>query len=298
MKNVQSITAGLISTVSFLDVDGPVVDPTSRKPSKDVIMHIASTLLAGNPVVLNTGRDASYVLKNVVFHVLLFSTIEALSRLIIIGEYGGSVTTFDTKGVSHTVIDDELLVPLELRYEFRNLIERGVGNYRAYFSLDKDVGVTLERAGETEQLAHEWKKHTQHPEMLELVSRSEKLVEGTPFKVLWAPTAIDIMHEKASKAYGARKGIEALQAAGYDLTAVSRFISFGDAVSDADMAHELYRFLGETNSTADNIFVYVGDAHLAETVEAVTSPDFKTYISNAQNTEGTMEALAYFGMLS
>jgi hydroxymethylpyrimidine pyrophosphatase-like HAD family hydrolase len=232
----------------LFDVDGVFTDPQEKKVVHEALFdEIITQLEAGEPVCFNTGRSDSWVMDRVVDTILeRVQDKDTLRNLIIVGEKGGTWTTFTAKGEAVHAAVETISVPDELKVRVRSLINE---KYRdvMFFDESKETMISIE-------MVDGYNLDTFTERQAEFVKDVQTLLVETKTDSIYRidPTTIatDIESPNVSKALGSDRFIEFLKSRGIK---VASFETFGDSNSDAAMADELAR-RGQPVE-----FIYVGN---------------------------------------
>jgi hypothetical protein len=235
----------------LFDVDGPVTDPVQKRViHPELLDKIATRLISGEPVGLNTGRATAWIMERVVKPLgASLETIidrmdiddlttaeamlgEALNRFCVIGEKGGDWVVFNKDGQPHSGFSQLLKTPDEVRFQIQALVE---AKYMDSMFVDP-----LKRTMMTVEMNDGYKREEFSKQQKRLKSEVEKILQasgfGRDFKVLTTPIATDIESIHVGKALGALRIAEWMR----DLRInPQRFLTFGDDESDMDMAKML-----------------------------------------------------------
>lgn len=232
----------------LFDVDGVVTDPQEKRvTNNEMFDEIITQLEAGEPVCFNTGRSDAWVMDRVVNTILeRIQDKDILRNLIIVGEKGGTWTTFSSEGEPVHSAVETISVPDDLKARVRTLIDEKYSDVM-FFDESKETMISVEMVD-----GYDLAAFTQR--QTEFVKDVQKLLveTGTDSTYRIDPTTIatDVESPNVSKALGSDRFIEFLKSRGVK---VDEFETFGDSASDAAMTDELVR----RGQNAE--FVYVGN---------------------------------------
>lgn len=246
-------TRTFVPQAELYDVDGVLTDPVSKVPDSHLLDDIAAKLHAGMPIGLNTGRATQWINEHVVPELKnRLNNDSLLNNLVVIGEKGGTWTYFDELGNMVDGRSKYLAVPNELVQKVTDVVTKDFAD-TMFVDKDKTTMLTIEIANGLNN--HEAFKAAQ----ARLVARLMDILKETDLHDIYRvdPTTIatDIESPLVGKDLGAERFTQWLQDKG---VVAERFITFGDSISDADMALELQR------SGRDATFVYVGPTEKLE----------------------------------
>lgn len=230
------------------DVDGVVTDPREKAVIYESMLdEMISRLELGEPVCFNTGRSDSWVMERVVSTMLeKIQNKEILRNLIIVGEKGGTWTTFSETGApAHSAVET-ISVPDELKDKVRKLIDDKYGD-AMFFDESKETMLSVEMVDGYDLAAftERQKQFVRDIEALLVETGTDSIYRIDPTTI-----ATDVESPYVGKALGSDRFIEFLNSRGIKVEA---FETFGDSASDAAMADELARRGKQVE------FVYVGN---------------------------------------
>lgn len=230
------------------DVDGVLTDPREKIVIyEEIFDEIIAQLEAGEPVCFNTGRSDSWVMERVITSILERIQDKAILRnLIIVGEKGGTWTTFNLNGEPVHSAVETISVPSELKNRVRTLIEDKYSDVM-FFDESKETMISIEMAD-----GYDLASFTERQKEFVRDIQSILTETGTDSIYRIDPTTIatDIESPNVGKALGSDRFIEFLKIRGIKVDA---FETFGDSASDAAMTDELVRRGQEAE------FIYVGN---------------------------------------
>lgn len=208
---------------------------------------MAAQLERGEPVCFNTGRSDSWVMERVAATILeRIQDTSVLSNLIIVGEKGGTWTTFNQNGEPVHSAVETISVPSELKNRVRTLINDKYSDVM-FFDESKETMISVEMVD-----GYDLASFTERQKEFVRDIQSILAETGTDSIYRIDPTTIatDVESPNVGKALGSDRFIEFLKSRGIKADA---FETFGDSASDAAMADELVRRGQEAE------FVYVGN---------------------------------------
>jgi hydroxymethylpyrimidine pyrophosphatase-like HAD family hydrolase len=232
----------------LFDVDGVITNPQEKKISDEAMFdEIIARLQAGEPVCFNTGRSTSWVEERVVGPMLeKLEDRSILQNLIVVGEKGGTWTTFGLEGEPRHDAVATISVPDELKDRVRGLIDEKYSD-AMFFDESKETMLSVEMADGYDLAAF---TALQADFVRDLQALLIETGTDTTYRIDPTTIATDVESPNVSKALGSDRFIEFLKARD---VVVDSFEAFGDSGSDAAMADELAR-RGRTVE-----FVYVGN---------------------------------------
>ncbi len=263
------------SEAYIFDIDGVLVSIKTHAIENPQILQFLIKLLEKNePVALNTGRPLSWVKK------AILSPIETeipdkslLKNLIAVCEKGGVILTFDESGNEEIFVDPDINISDDIKQAIKKMIQDKFPN-EVFYDEEKLTMITVEMKDITLDRFNEI-----HPLLdLEIAKILKDLDKDG--KIKFTPTTIDtdIENRFVGKDFGASKILSWLSKNGHSK---DRFITFGDSLSDLDMAEHLYK---EGYSVE---FIFTGEKEIN-----INNYGFKITITNKKYDEGTLEYLS------
>ena len=231
-----------------LDVDGVVTDPQEKAvTNQEIYDEFLARLEAGEPVCFNTGRSDKWVMERVIATITERVSDPAILRnLIIVGEKGGTWTTFTEAGEPVHCAVETISVPNELKDGVRTLIDEKYSDVM-FFDESKETMLSVEMV-DGYDLDEFTKRQKQFVKDVELLLKETGT--DTTYRIDPTTIATDVESPYVGKALGSDRFLEFLKNRGIK---VKKFKTFGDSASDAAMADELAR------RGQDVEFVYVGN---------------------------------------
>jgi hydroxymethylpyrimidine pyrophosphatase-like HAD family hydrolase len=218
------------------DVDGVLTDPQEKIViHEEILDEIIAQLERDEPVCFNTGRSDAWVMDRVVTTMLeKIQDKDILRNLIIVGEKGGTWTTFNQEGEpAHSAVET-ISVPAELKDRVRALIGEKYSDVM-FFDESKETMISVEMVDGYNLTAFAGRQK-------EFAADVQVLLEETKtdslYRVDSTTIATDIESPNVGKALGSDRFIEFLRIRGIK---VESFEAYGDSGSDAAMADELAR---------------------------------------------------------
>ncbi len=220
----------------LFDVDGVITNPQEKRVDDEALLdEIIARLEKGEPVCFNTGRSTSWVMENVITPMReRMQDVSVLENVIIIGEKGGTWTTFTKGGDVHADAVDTISVPDNLKERVRQLIAEKYAD-AMFFDESKQTMLSVEMNDGYDIAAFTLRQQEFVRDVEELL-RETKM--DTTYRIDPTTIAIDIESPYVSKALGADRFMDFLE---YRELLPSEFDAFGDSSSDAAMADELAR---------------------------------------------------------
>jgi hypothetical protein len=230
----------------LLDVDGPVASPVTRTVAGPLLDDLHALLAAGIPVVLNTGRSATFVAGQVLAP-LLERGLPAAARLHAVCEKGGVWATAGPAGLGPVHVDDALVVPPVCGAAVTRLVDDGWG--RAMFVDTTKLSMATVEA-RTDVPAEDYARAQEGFDVallaalttagLGVLLRDRAVPDATgrtPWRIDPSVIATDVQSAAAGKDLGARRALELLAADG----ALPRaWETVGDSATDYAMADQLH----------------------------------------------------------
>lgn len=259
-----------IEKAYLLDVDGVITDPIEKRITNEAIIDaLAEKLNIGEVVGLNSGRSTAWIESNVLPYIVeKVMNPDTLQNLIIIGEKGGTWTTFDENGVRTHDASPKLVLPTGLQGDITSLMQDKYADSMFVGDL-KSTMVSIEMRDGYD--LSEFRKR-----QAAFANEAQFLLQDLPeWKIDETTIATDFENIHVGKDLGADRFLEFLKARGITAGHVE---TFGDSASDIAMADELAR--RNVNTT----FNYVGQRPLGVTKEYA----IRIY---GEHTDGTARAL-------
>lgn len=239
MKNKK-----IINRAWLFDVDGVITDPQAKQViNPRVIEVISARIKKGEPTSLVTGRSIDW-LEERVLHFFEQNAKDYLQNFFVSAEKGGVWGSYDTENNLRIEVDENLIVPEPARSEIAKVVDKfpDVLFYdspkKTMESIEVIDGVAVEKFKEIQPQADRM--------ILEILKKHHLEKE---FRVDSVRISTDIENIKAGKNLGARRFLDWLNQK--NITP-KKFYAFGDSVSDAEMAQELY------DQGLDVTFVFAG----------------------------------------
>lgn len=244
-------TRQTVDSAHMFDVDGVITDPHEKRIIyQEIKTKLNDKLKAGEPVCLNTGRSADWVLENVVKPLVaeLGEDNKAKLKLLsIVGEKGGSWVTFSEAGEINRGYAEALALSDELTQqfdelltsdsEFSQMMTRAVDPYKKTM-ISPEMSATPEGVNPKDHLARF------HKAQVRFAEQAQQLLEQAGlshlFEVDKTTIATDIQSPHVGKDLGAVRFIEILKAQDINFQD-AEFTTYGDSPSDIAMAEELER---------------------------------------------------------
>jgi hypothetical protein len=260
-----------VSAVKIFDIDGVIINPTTKEVTDPVIFdEFIACLRRGEMVALNTGRSLAWIEDRVINTLLSkVGDVSLLGNFMAVGEKGGAWLTFDEAGQPVRGRAPELAIPEELKHSAKALVAERFAN-SMFFDVTKETMLSVEMLdGHT----IEDFKPQQHELALELRKLLHKHGLDTRFRIDQTTIATDVESPFSGKALGVDRFIEFMRSRNIAFKDAS-FTTFGDSNSDVAMAEELAR------RGLDTTFVFVGDPTKlppnTEDFHLVTLPGYET----------------------
>jgi hypothetical protein len=241
-------TRRVVKKAYEFDVDGVITDPQEKTVTNEAMFdEIITRLEEGEPVCFNTGRSDAWVMDRVVATILERVQDKSILRnLIIVGEKGGTWTTFSAEGEPVHSAVETISVPDELKDGVRGLIDEKYSDVM-FFDESKETMLSVEMVDGYDLAAftERQKEFVKDVETLLKETGADKIYRIDPTTI-----ATDVESPNVGKALGSDRFMEFLKSRGIKVEA---FETFGDSGSDAAMADELIR----RGQNAE--FIYVGN---------------------------------------
>ncbi len=249
----------------LLDVDGPVVDPSTRAiKDPQLLDNLVAFLAGGGYVAFNTGRDAGFVRDRVMGPLRLRATEQGrdvdrlLDRVFVVAEMGGITMRFAGAAIEQTR-DPLLTVNRDLTDRVKALVAAAYSDVmfvddskQTMLSIEKNHGVSLDVYDERRR------QFALDVNTLVNVAGLEEQV-----RVGLTTIAVDLQAPGTGKALGADRVLSWLSELG--ITPASA-LCVGDSGSDLAMADRLHERLG---SNVPVTYVNVGPASSLDRVHEI-----------------------------
>lgn len=215
----------LENTVYIFDVDGVLSDVFVDEIDSEILSLIAKIIENGSKVALNTGRNSTYILENVITPLSrLMLSSNSLDNILVVSEMGGERTTF-SQGIpttSHTEFSMESEDIQTSELIFHN------GDYKNMkFEHDKSTMVSVSIVAGSKNA--EFIKERDH-----LKDAFTKAFDGKPIEIITTVGSVDVFVRGAGKKGGAKVIGEWLSVQS-DIKH-DAYVCFGDSPSDYAMA--------------------------------------------------------------
>lgn len=252
--NTGGNAAKLNRTAYLFDVDGVLSEPKYKVVPEELISQLINLLQEGNPVGLNTGRSIAWINERLLTSMLDDrKDISFLSNFIAIGEKGSTWNTYDLNGKVNHGKAKEIVMPEILIKKVKALVSDKY-NGAMFFDSTKETMISIEMHDgyDIKDFQRQQKELCQDlKEIIKVIGVESSMV------IEESIIATDIQCRKVGKAFGARRFLTFLQEQNLHL---ARFVTFGDSVSDLEMADELY------NSGHAVSFIFVGESKKLENI--------------------------------
>jgi len=257
--------------VFVFDLDGVITSPEDTSVNEQAVRHIYDLLQKGELVAVNTGRSYSWVEENLLRTLERFG-ISAFEHVLVVCEKGGECIMW--KDDSFQPQPSRFALPDGVFETCKRLFETGEGQYATMFwDTSKRTMATIEKRPEASL------EDFQREQQL-LADALRAATAGKVVKIDTTTIATDIESPEAGKHAGAELIYEwASQIAD---AATLNFISFGDSISDYEMA----RYFAQQGR--DSAFIFVGDKGATFTEE----PSVRLVRTGASYADGTNEYFA------
>ncbi len=270
-----------ITAARLFDVDGVLVNPVTKEVSDPAIFReVAECLKRGEAIALNTGRSTSWVEEKIIAGLRTHLDDLALYRnLMVIGEKGGTWTTFDKEGVAVHGQAPDLAIDEALKKNVSDLVSDKYSD-SMFFDESKRTMLSIEMHKNYDLVSFTRRQEAFVNDVSTLLSRHSK---AGALKIDATTIATDVENPHVGKALGAERFLEFLKSRNIAF-ADAAFTAYGDSPSDATMADELERRGLRTK------FIFVGEpAKLQQSrrYQVVVEPESGIYekgtISHLQN---------------
>lgn len=252
------------------DVDGTISNLDAKRITNPTVIPSLVTLFhAGIPVVLNTGRAASFVLEHMLTPLLdEFGTDHGAFHCIF---EKGAVTLSIVEGNHDKWIDPDIAVPADLSNAIRELVETEFAD-TTFFDPAKETMISTERRYDTSDSDYILAQKRFVPRALEIahslgyaLTSVDAPVAGAAYRIDPNSIATDIESVRTGKDLGAMRAVELLQAHGTEVPNIWHTI--GDSPADVAMADWLH----ENGYTVTH--VDVGNNDISQKDYAIVRPD-------------------------
>lgn len=224
-------------TAWFLDVDGPITDPVSKRVTDFAVLdELVVRLRHGEPVVFNTGRSLAWVVDRVVAPLrqrclLAGEDPDALmvGRLLLVGEKGGALGWYSRRGSLLLTHSRALALPLSLRASLSRIVEERYGG-AMFIDGGKETMISVEMADGADPSAWRPVQRAFAEETRTLLAQRSL---DAAVRVDETQIAVDLQSRRAGKDLGARRALRWMASRGIS---ADRFVCVGDSASDLEMA--------------------------------------------------------------
>lgn len=233
----------LVKTAWIFDVDGVITNKLTQRANPKIVKIISSLIIAGDPVAFITGRSISWLKKELINDLEKhLGDLISLSNVYAVAEFGGVHLEYDY-GKEKIKIEKTLLPPRVFRKEVENIIDdfsdvMWIEEKQTITTVTAKIGYPTEKFREKQKI---------------LIGRLKGLLEkynlSKNYKVQADPFATNVRNKKLNKSSSVTEVLRWLEQKNIK---INKFYIFGDALSDTEMAVELYRMKKEF------IFIYVG----------------------------------------
>ena len=227
----------------LLDVDGPLAGPGTRTVAPALLEDLARLLVAGIPVVLNTGRSVDFVGERLLGP-LTAAGLPRGARLHAVCEKGGLWTT---AGAAEVHVDRDLAVPEICHVLLAELLDGGYGD-AMLIDAGKRTMATAEARTDVPADFYAERQQAFDADLAERLSAAGLGVQlgdhhlpdadgRTPWRIDSSVIATDVESVRAGKALGAARALDLLRTDG---PLPHTWHSVGDSRSDYAMADHLH----------------------------------------------------------
>lgn len=260
----------------IFDVDGVLTHPSEKRVTElELFSQFIKRLEAGEPLILNTGRAANFMIKRILEPLEeLVGDKKLLKNLFAVGEKGVVSIQYNDIGERTEYVDQSISVPEALQIEAKRLVEEKFSDI-AFYDTTKETMITVEMLDGLPVDEFRKKQGDLNDELRKLLTRHGLTTE---YKVDPTGIATDVENNHVGKGLGIQKALKWLAE---QKIKPERFITFGDSPSDIAMADELHQ------SGLPVEFVFVGEKNLL----ADKKPEFPVTYTAGQCEIGTMEYL-------
>ncbi len=256
----------------IFDIDGVITDPTTKKIiHPQIIERIEQKLNQKIPVCFNTGRSSDWVQKTIVTQ---FKSDTPLEFLFCACEMGNVILQYNQDNTPRESVHNADLIPSQLYATIKEIVASSYLDSMFVDDTKKSI-LTIEMKDGFDQDHYEELQSRLSGEIRIILKNYHPGIHVRPSS---SNIAIDIKPITSNKELGAEQILTWLKTKNLSLDQF-QFITFGDSVSDLQMA-EL--FVSQKLST---IFVYVGEDKINQKAK------YQTIITKAHYTTGTMEYL-------
>lgn len=226
------------------DLDGVITDPHDSSVDDGAVTHIHRLLETGLFVAVNTGRSFEWVEKHLLGRLKAKGASKVFDHLLIVCEKGGECVAWQHD--TFVPRPSRFSLPEAIRMQCRQLFTDNAAQFPTMFwDETKQTMATIEKypAADLDDFRYEQQA---------LTAMLERAFAGQNVRIDATTIAIDVESHEAGKHAGAELIYEWF-AVHADI-AQATFTSFGDSVSDYEMA----RYFAQQGN--DSIFVFVGKA--------------------------------------
>jgi hydroxymethylpyrimidine pyrophosphatase-like HAD family hydrolase len=269
----------IVPYVLVFDVDGVLTHPSEKKITEpDILSHLTRNLEAGTPIILNTGRSADFIIKDVLVpleHSVKDKNI--LNNIYSVGEKGAVNISYNNNAQKTISVDQSISVPETLQAEAKNIVANKFSDIAFYDSTKKTM-ISVDMLDKISVEEFTIRQEKLNEEFTNLLKKHDLLSD---YKVDPSRIATDIENKHVGKGLGIQKGLAWLDEKNIRS---KKFIAFGDSKSDIDMAIEL----NKRNLPVE--FVFVGEKDQIDE----TGLKFPVIYTKSHCEAGTIEYLTQF----
>lgn len=254
------------------DVDGVITDPITKTIiHPQIIEKIEEQLSQKIPVCFNTGRSSEWIQKTIIPH---FKTNTPLEYLFSACEMGNVTLQFNKDNSPTEIVHSADLIPSQLSATIKEIVASSYLDSMFVDETKKSI-LTIEMKDGFAQDHYEELQSKLSGEIRIILKNYHPGIHVRPSS---SSIAIDIKPITSNKELGAKQILTWLKIKKLNLGQF-QFITFGDSVSDLQMAK---LFVSQKLSTT---FVYVGEDQINQ------STKYPTIITKSHYSAGTLEYL-------
>lgn len=228
------------SDIFVFDLDGVITDPSDSSVDPAVMSRIHALLEEGHVIAVNSGRSYVWVKEHFV-DALEHLGATAFDRLYVVCEKGGESIIWN--GGEFVPQPSRFALDVASRDECRRIFEEGAAEFGSMFwDGTKQTMATIEKRPEAE--LSQFKR-----EQAVLAERLRAAFPGNDIRIDATTIATDVESAEAGKHAGAELIHAWVQE--HHPAEGARFISFGDSLSDYEMA----RYFDQAGSASTFVFV-------------------------------------------
>lgn len=262
------------NNVLIFDIDGVITDPSTKSIIyPEIISILQNSLNQKIPICFNTGRSVEWVQKTIISQ---FSQKYSLEYLFSSCEMGNLTLEFDNQNKPQIKTIRKDLIPEQLSSTIKEIVQSSYNDSMFIDETKKSI-LTIEMKNNYAQSKYEILQSKLSGEIRIILKNYHPGIHIRPSS---SNIAIDVKSIDSNKQFGAEQILNWLKLKKHnqDIKKLS-FISFGDSLSDLEMA-SYFDTQGFTTK-----FIYVGTENISQT------QPYQTVKTKHHYSKGTLEYL-------